>query len=569
MATHRAVPSRSLLRSLRGALDRPSPSNVCYGRVPRRGAATFTYPRHAEAISVLPTLVDKSSPEFKENAAQMKELLEKYSALHKKIAQGGPQKARDKHIQRGKMLARDRITALVDPGTPFLELSPLAAHEVYGEDVPAASIITGVGTVEGVTCMIVANDATVKGGTYYPLTGKKHLRAQEIAEQNRLPCIYMVDSGGVNLPYQANIFPDRDNFGRIFFNQARMSGKGIPQIAVVMGSCTAGGAYVPAMSDESIIVEGQGTIFLAGPPLVKAATGEVVSAEDLGGGKLHSSISGVTDYLAVDDAHAIVLARRSISNLNYPKEQPAPFEAKEPLHDPEDLAGIVGTNLRKQIPMREVIARIVDGSEFSEFKKDYGTTLLTGFAKIKGYPVGILANDGILFSESSLKGAHFIELCCQRNIPLVFLQNISGFMVGADAEKGGIAKNGAKLVTAVACANVPKFTVVIGSSAGAGNYGMCGRAYSPRFMWMWPNSKIGVMGSEQLTAVMETVGKAADPELRDRIDKESEATFASARLWDDGIIPPSETRNMLALGLKAAVGGSTEPEQTQFGVFRM
>jgi 3-methylcrotonyl-CoA carboxylase beta subunit len=569
MATHRTVPSRSLLRSLRGALDRPSTSNVCYRRIPRRGAATFTYPRHAEAISVLPTLVDKSSPEFKENAAQMKQLLEKYSALHKKIAQGGPQKARDKHIQRGKMLARDRITALVDPGTPFLELSPLAAHEVYGEDVPAASIITGVGTVEGVTCMIVANDATVKGGTYYPLTGKKHLRAQEIAEQNRLPCIYMVDSGGVNLPYQANIFPDRDNFGRIFFNQARMSGKGIPQIAVVMGSCTAGGAYVPAMSDESIIVEGQGTIFLAGPPLVKAATGEVVSAEDLGGGKLHSSISGVTDYLAVDDAHAIVLARRSISNLNYPKEQPAPFEAKEPLHDPEDLAGIVGTNLRKQIPMREVIARIVDGSEFSEFKKDYGTTLLTGFAKIKGYPVGILANDGILFSESSLKGAHFIELCCQRNIPLVFLQNISGFMVGADAEKGGIAKNGAKLVTAVACANVPKFTVVIGSSAGAGNYGMCGRAYSPRFMWMWPNSKIGVMGSEQLTAVMETVGKAADPELRDRIDKESEATFASARLWDDGIIPPAETRNMLALGLKAAVGGSTEPEQTRFGVFRL
>jgi 3-methylcrotonyl-CoA carboxylase beta subunit len=496
-------------------------------------------------------------------------LLEKYSALHKKIALGGPQKARDKHIQRGKMLARDRINAMIDPGTSFMELSPLAAHEVYGEDVPAASIITGVGTVEGVTCMIVANDATVKGGTYYPLTGKKHLRAQEIAEQNRLPCIYMVDSGGVNLPYQANIFPDRDNFGRIFFNQARMSGMGIPQIAVVMGSCTAGGAYVPAMCDESIIVEGQGTIFLAGPPLVKAATGEVVSAEDLGGGKLHSSISGVTDYLAVDDAHAIVLARRSISNLNYPKEQPAPFEVKDPLHDPEELAGIVGTNLRKQIPMREVIARIVDGSEFSEFKKDYGTTLLTGFAKIKGYPVGILANDGILFSESSLKGAHFIELCCQRNIPLVFLQNISGFMVGADAEKGGIAKNGAKLVTAVACANVPKFTVVIGSSAGAGNYGMCGRAYSPRFMWMWPNSKIGVMGSEQLTAVMETVGKAADPELRDRIDRESEPTFSSARIWDDGVIPPTETRNMLGLGLKAALGGANTPTKTQFGVFRM
>ncbi|ETN40177.1 uncharacterized protein HMPREF1541_04453 [Cyphellophora europaea CBS 101466] len=570
MATTRTAPSASLLRSLRTAVESPRPHPpACYRNLPRRTAATFTHPRHSDAISVLPTLVDKSSPEFKENASQMSSLLEKYAALHAKIAQGGPQKSRDKHIQRGKMLARDRVTALTDPGTPFMELSPLAAHEVYGEDVPAASIITGIGTVEGVTCMIVANDATVKGGTYYPLTGKKHLRAQEIAEQNRLPCIYMVDSGGVNLPYQANIFPDRDNFGRIFYNQARMSGMGIPQIAVVMGSCTAGGAYVPAMCDESIIVEGQGTIFLAGPPLVKAATGEVVSAEDLGGGKLHSSISGVTDYLAVDDAHAIVLARRSIANLNYPKEQPAPFEVKEPLHDPSELAGIVGTNLRKQIPMREVIARIVDGSEFSEFKKDYGTTLLTGFAKIKGYPIGILANDGILFSESSLKGAHFIELCCQRNIPLVFLQNISGFMVGADAEKGGIAKNGAKLVTAVACANVPKFTVVVGSSAGAGNYGMCGRAYSPRFLWMWPNSKIGVMGSEQLTAVMETVGKAADPELRARIDNESDPTFASARIWDDGVIPPSETRNMLGLGLKAALGGDSEPVKTQFGVFRM
>ena len=495
--------------------------------------------------------------------------MDKYSKLHRKIALGGPQRARDKHIERKKMLARDRVTALIDAGTPFMELSPLAAHEVYGEDVPAASIITGVGTVEGVTCVIVANDATVKGGTYYPLTGKKHLRAQEIAQQNRLPCIYLVDSGGVNLPYQANIFPDRDNFGRIFFNQARMSGMGIPQIAVVMGSCTAGGAYVPAMCDESIIVEHQGTIFLAGPPLVKAATGEVVSAEDLGGGRLHSSISGVTDYLAVDDAHAIVLARRSIANLNYPREQPPPSEIREPLYDPEDLAGIVGTNLRKQIPMHEVIARIVDGSEFAEFKKDYGTTLLTGFAKIHGYQVGILANNGILFSESSLKGAHFIELCCQRNIPLVFLQNISGFMVGADAEKGGIAKNGAKLVTAVACADVPKFTVVVGSSAGAGNYGMCGRAYSPRFLWMWPNAKIGVMGPEQLTAVMETVGKSVDPELRDRIERESDATFSSARLWDDGVIPPSETRNMLGLGLKAALGGRVDEVRTQFGVFRM
>ena len=495
--------------------------------------------------------------------------MEKYSQLHQKIALGGPKKSRDKHIERKKMLARDRVTALVDPGTPFMELSPLAAHEVYGEDVPAASIITGVGTVEGVTCMIVANDATVKGGTYYPITGKKHLRAQEIAQQNRLPCIYLVDSGGVNLPYQSNIFPDRDNFGRIFYNQANMSGAGIPQIAVVMGSCTAGGAYVPAMCDESIIVEGQGTIFLAGPPLVKAATGEIVSSEDLGGGRLHSSISGVTDYLAVDDAHAITLARRSVANLNYPKEQPAPVQVREPLYNPDELAGIVGTNLRKQIPMHEVIARIVDGSEFAEFKKDYGTTLLTGFAKIHGYQVGILANNGILFSESSLKGAHFIELCCQRNIPLVFLQNISGFMVGADAEKGGIAKNGAKLVTAVACANVPKFTVVVGSSAGAGNYGMCGRAYSPRFLWMWPNAKIGVMGPDQLTAVMETVGKSVDAGLRDRIEQESDATYSSARIWDDGVIPPAQTRHVLGQGLKAALGGSVEEIKTKFGVFRM
>jgi 3-methylcrotonyl-CoA carboxylase beta subunit len=361
---------------------------------------------------------------------------------------------------------------LIDPGSPFLELSPLAAHEVYDEDVPSAGLITGVGTVEGVTCMIVANDATVKGGTYYPITVKKHLRAQEIAQQNKLPCIYLVDSGGANLPNQANVFPDRDHFGRIFYNQARMSGMGIPQVAVVMGPCTAGGAYVPAMCDESIIVENQGTIFLAGPPLVKAATGEVVSAEELGGGVLHSSVSGVTDYLAVDDAHAIVLARRSISHLNYPRQNSLQGNFQEPLHDPEELSGIVGTNLRKQIPIHEIIARIVDGSEFAEFKRDYGTTLVTGFARIYGHQVGIVANNGILFSESSLKGAHFIELCCQRNTPLIFLQNISGFMVGADAEKGGIAKNGAKLVTAVACAEVPKFTVVIGSSAGAGNYGM-------------------------------------------------------------------------------------------------
>lgn len=469
----RVVPSPPLLRSLRLSLRKPrTVSSLSNSRGCVRSAATFTYPSHAQSISIIPTLVDKSTPEYKENTTQLGEVMKKYAELHQHIKLGGPQKAREKHVQRGKMLARDRVTALLDPGTPFLELSPLAAHEVYEDEIAAGAIITGVGTVEGVTCVIVANDATVKGGTYYPMTIKKHLRAQEIAEQNRLPCIYLVDSGGANLPNQANVFPDRDHFGRIFYNQARMSGMGIPQIAVVMGPCTAGGAYVPAMCDESIIVEKQGTIFLAGPPLVKAATGEVVSAEDLGGGQLHSSVSGVTDYLAVDDSHAIVLARRSVANLNHPKEQAAPFEVREPLYDPEELSGIVGTNLRKQIPMQEVIARIVDGSEFAEFKKDYGTTLLTGFAKIHGYQVGIIANNGILFSESSLKGAHFIELCCQRNIPLVFLQNISGFMVGADAEKGGIAKNGAKLVTAVACANVPKFTVVVGSSAGAGNYGM-------------------------------------------------------------------------------------------------
>ncbi|KAL1970979.1 hypothetical protein VTN77DRAFT_2813 [Rasamsonia byssochlamydoides] len=583
---------RALLRNLAGEIPRPRcylsprqppriPSQRCQRSRFVRSVASYTHPHHASAISVLPTAVDTSSPEFKENARQMNELVEEMSRLHAKIAQGGPQKARDKHIARGKMLPRDRVTALIDPGTSFLELSPLAGHEVYpGEDVPGGGIITGIGTVEGVTCMIVANDSTVKGGTYYPITVKKHLRAQAIAQENKLPCIYLVDSGGANLPHQADVFPDRDHFGRIFYNQARMSSLGIPQISVVMGPCTAGGAYVPAMSDETIIVENQGTIFLAGPPLVKAATGEVVSAEELGGGHLHSTISGVTDYLAVDDAHAIVLARRSVANLNYPKASfplspttTTPF--KEPLYDPEELAGIVGTNLRRQIPVHEVIARIVDGSEFAEFKRDYGTTLVTGFARIYGMQVGIVANNGILFSESSLKGAHFIELCAQRGIPLVFLQNISGFMVGADAEKGGIAKNGAKLVTAVACADVPKFTVVFGSSAGAGNYGMCGRAYSPRLLFMWPNAKIGVMGSEQLTAVMEAVGKTADPALKSRIDHESKAIFSSARLWDDGIIPPAHTRRVLGMGLAAAAMGAKVDRrnkdlyQTKFGVFRM
>ncbi|RAH68156.1 putative 3-methylcrotonyl-CoA carboxylase, beta subunit (MccB) [Aspergillus aculeatinus CBS 121060] len=561
---------------------RPS-TTITSPRILSRSIANYTHPHHASAISVLPTAVDTTSSEFQENAQQMQELLNQMASLHGTISQGGPEKAKDKHLARGKMLPRDRVSALIDPGTSFLELSPLAGHEVYGEDVPAGGIITGIGTVEGVNCMIVANDSTVKGGTYYPITVKKHLRAQAIAQENKLPCIYLVDSGGANLPHQADVFPDRDHFGRIFFNQARMSSLGIPQIAVVMGPCTAGGAYVPAMSDETIIVENQGTIFLAGPPLVKAATGEVVSAEDLGGGHLHSTISGVTDYLAVDDAHAIVLARRSVSNLNYPQTNlPSTSNTaaatttttttpiKEPLYDPSELNGIVGTNLRRQIPAHEVIARIVDGSEFAEFKRDYGTTLVTGFARIYGHQVGIVANNGILFSESSLKGAHFIELCAQRGIPLVFLQNISGFMVGADAEKGGIAKNGAKLVTAVACADVPKFTVVFGSSAGAGNYGMCGRAYSPRFLFMWPNAKIGVMGSEQLSAVMEAVGRTADPDLKARIDRESEAVFSSARLWDDGVIPPAQTRQFLGLGLAAAVGGKVDADvRTRFGVFRM
>ncbi|PQE18078.1 propionyl- carboxylase beta chain protein [Rutstroemia sp. NJR-2017a BVV2] len=537
----------------------------------RRMVSTYCPPSQAKAISVIPTNIDTSSEEYTQNLSQMQPIIDHLSTLTARIQQGGRAKAREKHIARNKMLPRDRVTALIDPGTSFLELSPLAGHELYpNTEVPAGGIITGVGVIEGVTCMVVANDSTVKGGTYFPITVKKHLRAQEIAKENNLPCVYLVDSGGANLPHQADVFPDREHFGRIFFNQARMSSMGIPQIAVVMGPCTAGGAYVPAMSDESIIVGGQGHIFLAGPPLVKAATGEEVTHEELGGGSMHSSVSGVTDYLAIDDAHAIVLARRSISNLNWPKKSfPAPATYEEPLYDPSELTGIATTNLRKPLPIHEIIARIVDGSVFSEFKRDYGTTLVTGFATIYGHKVGIIANNGILFSTSSLKGAHFIELCTQRNIPLIFLQNISGFMVGSDAEREGIAKNGAKLVTAVACANVPKFTVVVGASYGAGNYGMCGRAYSPRFLYMWPNARIGVMGSGQLTAVMETVGTNVDEGLRDRIESESEAVFSSARLWDDGVIPPSQTRRVLGLSLMAALGGKNEAADTKFGVFRM
>lgn len=502
----------------------------------------------------------------------MSEVMARIGELQQTIIQGGSAKARQKHLERGKMLPRDRITALIDPGTVFLELSEFAGYQMYPDNVPAGGIITGVGVIEGVRCMVVANDSTVKGGTYYPITVKKHLRAQEIAQENNLPCVYLVDSGGAYLPLQASVFPDREHFGRIFFNQARMSALGIPQISVVMGPCTAGGAYVPAMSDESIIVDGQGHIFLAGPPLVKAATGEEVSAEDLGGGKMHTAVSGVADYLAVDDPHAIVLARRSVRNLNWPKKsvaQDTEFSFQEPLYDQNELYGIASTNLRRPLPIHEIIARIVDGSVFSEFKKDYGTTLVTGFAHIHGQQVGIVANNGILFSSSSLKGAHFIELCCQRNIPLIFLQNISGFMVGTDAEREGIAKNGAKLVTAVACANVPKFTIVVGASNGAGNYGMCGRAYSPRFLFMWPNAKIGVMGGEQLSAVMEAVGKTVDPSLKARIEEESEAVYSSARLWDDGIIPPHHTRRILAYVLAVASSGRNEIAPTKFGVFRM
>ncbi|KAL2269571.1 hypothetical protein VTJ83DRAFT_1755 [Remersonia thermophila] len=555
-----------------------SSSSLLLGRTPAaRSVATFNAPHHADAVSVIKSTVDTSSDEFKENARLMGEAMARLDELTRRVQQGGPPKAREKHLARGKMLPRDRVTALIDPGTTFLELSPLAGHELYPEaDVPAGGIITGVGVVEGVTCVIVANDSTVKGGTYYPITVKKHLRAQAVAQENKLPCIYLVDSGGANLPHQSDVFPDREHFGRIFYNQARMSAEGIPQIAVVMGPCTAGGAYVPAMSDESIIVKDQGHIFLAGPPLVKAATGEVVSPEELGGGAMHSSVSGVTDYLAVDDAHALVLARRCVRNLNWPtrttQEPPSAAPAfAEPLYDPSELMGIAPINLRKPLPIHEVIARIVDGSAFAEFKRDYGTTLVTGFANIYGHRVGIVANNGILFSSSALKGAHFIELCAQRGIPLVFLQNISGFMVGRDAEREGIAKNGAKLVTAVACADVPKLTVVVGGSYGAGNYGMCGRAYSPRFLWMWPAAKIAVMGAEQLASVMETVGQKSDTGLRDRIEKESDAVFSSARLWDDGVIPPAHTRQYLGLALNAAMGGRNvvAPGKTKFGVFRM
>ncbi len=535
-------------------------------------------------MSVIRSSIDTRGEAFTRNSASVEDLLGDLSEKLARIKEGGGKTARDRHQARGKLPVRERIRNLIDPGAPFLELSQFAAWGVYEDDVPAAGIITGIGPVEGVECVIVANDATVKGGTYYPLTVKKHLRAQEVARENNLPCIYLVDSGGAFLPRQDEVFPDKEHFGRIFYNQANMSAAGIPQIAVVMGSCTAGGAYVPAMCDESIIVEGQGTIFLGGPPLVKAATGEEVTAEDLGGAQVHSKISGVTDHMARDDLHALQLARQAIRNLNRTKSPNIDIRKPvDPVYDPAELAGIAPVDLRKPFDVREIIARIVDGSEFDEFKKLYGETLVTGFARIHGYPVGIVANNGILFSESALKGAHFIELCAQRGIPLVFLQNISGFMVGKKYEQGGIAKDGAKMVTAVACANVPKFTVVIGGSFGAGNYSMCGRAYSPRFLWLWPNARISVMGGEQAANVLATVredgmkarGKKWPKKDRDafmkpileQYEQQGHPYYASARLWDDGIIDPSDTRTVLGLGLSAALNAPIE--KTTFGVFRM
>ena len=531
------------------------------------------------------TTLDTESREFGDNAEAMKGLVADLRAQLDIAMQGGSEEARARHVTRGKLLARERINLLLDPGTPFLELSALAAHGMYGGDVHAASLITGIGRVSGRECVIIANDATIKGGTYYPMTVKKHLRAQEIARENHLPCVYMVDSGGAFLPLQDEIFPDERHFGRIFYNQARMSAAGIPQIAIVMGSCTAGGAYVPAMSDQSIIVRNQGTIFLGGPPLVKAATGEEVSAEDLGGADVHSRQSGVTDYYAVDDSHAIGIARRIIANLNQVKRSYLEVRtARDPLFPAEELYGIVPTDPRTPYDVRDVIARLVDGSEFQEFKELYGQTLICGFAHIHGFPVGILANNGILFSESALKGTHFIELASQRNIPLVFLQNITGFMVGRKYEAGGIAKDGAKLVTAVATTNVPKYTVIIGGSYGAGNYGMCGRAYGPRFVWMWPNARISVMGGEQAASVLgllrqeavEAKGgtwSAADDEafkapIREQYEKQGHPYYATARLWDDGVIDPADTRMVLSLALAAGLN-APPPEPTRFGIFRM
>nr|WP_135469391.1 carboxyl transferase domain-containing protein [Crenalkalicoccus roseus] len=535
-------------------------------------------------MSTIPSSVDTRSAEFRMRAEHMRGLLAELAGRTAQAAQGGPEAARQRHLARGKLLPRERVERLLDPGAPFLELSPLAAWEMYGDEVPAGGIITGIGRVSGRECVIVANDATVKGGTYYPITVKKHLRAQEVALQNRLPCLYLVDSGGANLPNQDEIFPDREHFGRIFYNQANMSALGIPQIAVVMGSCTAGGAYVPAMCDEAVIVREQGTIFLGGPPLVKAATGEIVTAEELGGADVHTRLSGVADHFAMDDMHALGIARRIVSHLGAPRRAALDIAAPiPPRYDPQELYGILPRDVRNPYEVREVIARIVDGSEFDEFKARYGTTLVCGFARIWGFPVGILANNGILFSESALKGAHFVELCSQRGIPLLFLQNIAGFMVGRKYEAGGIAKDGAKLVTAVATTAVPKFTVLVGGSFGAGNYGMCGRAYSPRFLFTWPNSRISVMGGEQAASVLATIRRdnieaaggrwSAEEEeafkapIRAQYEAQGSPYYATARLWDDGIIDPAMTRDVLGLAIAASLNAPIG--ETRFGLFRM
>ncbi len=554
---------------------------VVPGAIGQYRAAAFCGGIH---LAVLSSTFDPSRTDLAANRTEWEAMAADLRAKRAEAALGGPEKARERHLARGKLLPRDRVAHLLDPGAPFLELGALAAHGVYDEAIAGAGIITGIGRVSGREVMIVCNDSTVKGGTYYPLTVKKHLRAQEIARENRLPCVYLVDSGGANLPHQTEVFPDREHFGRIFFNQANLSAMGIPQIAVVMGSCTAGGAYVPAMSDETVIVRQQGTIFLGGPPLVKAATGEEVSAEDLGGADVHARISGVADHYAMDDVHAIAIARSIVANLNTRKPESVVLrDPRDPLYDASELEALVPTDLKKQYDIREVIARLVDGSEFDEFKALYGTTLVTGFAHLWGMPVGIIGNNGILFSESAVKGAHFIELCAQRKIPLLFLQNISGFMVGRQYESGGIAKDGAKLVTAVATAQVPKITLVVGGSFGAGNYGMCGRAYSPRFLFMWPNARISVMGGEQAASVLATIrrdnfkadGKnwnAKDEEafkapIRAKYEEEGNPYYASARLWDDGIILPSETRRVLGLALSASLNAPIP--DTRFGVFRM
>ncbi len=534
-------------------------------------------------MSIIESSIDPRSDSFAANEKAMRAAVEELHERANIVAQGGGAARAERHKKRGKLLVRERIARLLDQGSPFLELGQFAAWEMYSGDVMSAGVVTGIGRISGVECMIVANDPTVKGGTYHPMTVKKHLRAQEIALENRLPCVYLVESGGAFLPMQDEVFPDKDDFGRIFFNQAQLSSKGIPQIAVVHGSCTAGGAYVPAMSDEAIIVKKQGTIFLGGPPLVKAATGEIVSAEDLGGGDTHTRISGVADHLAEDDDHALGLARNIVSRLNWVKLGQVTMAAPvPPAYPTEELYGVVESDARKPYDAREIIARLVDGSDFDEFKPLYGSTLVTGFARLHGFPVGILANNGILFSESAKKGAHFIELCCQRKIPLVFLQNITGFMVGKSAEEGGIAKDGAKLVTAVATASVPKFTVVVGGSYGAGNYGMCGRAYGPRFMFMWPNARISVMGGEQAASVLATVKRDGlrdgqtwseeDEEkfktkIRDGYELQGSPYYSSARLWDDGIIDPSQTRDVLGLCLSASMNAPVE--ETKFGIFRM